>query len=56
MPSIPRRLLWLALPVLLALPPDAPARKAKARELAAEDSLNSYAARQDVRDFAAQVA
>jgi membrane-bound lytic murein transglycosylase B len=56
MASIPHRLLWLALPALLALPYEATARKAKAREVAAEESAAPYAARQDVRDFAAQVA
>jgi len=51
-----RRLLLLALPVVLALPHDAPARKAKAREVAAADSAASYASRQDVLEFAAMVA
>jgi membrane-bound lytic murein transglycosylase B len=53
---LPRRLLLLALPVLLALPHDAPARKPKAREVAVEDSTAGYGTRQDARDFAALVA
>jgi membrane-bound lytic murein transglycosylase B len=56
MHSLPRRLLLLALPVVLALPLDAAARKPKAREPAAEDAAAGYSARQDVRDFAAAVA
>ncbi len=55
MSSLRRQLFWLALPALLALPHDAPARKGNAREVVAEDVAASYATRQDVRDFAAQV-
>jgi membrane-bound lytic murein transglycosylase B len=55
MSSLRRQLFWLALTVLLALPHDAPARKASAREAVAQDVAASYATRQDVRDFAAQV-
>ncbi len=51
-----RRLLLLALPVVLALPHDAPARKPKAREAAAEDSAARYGSRPDVREFALLVA
>ena len=54
--SISRRLLWLALPALLALHDDAPARKVKARQAVAEEAAAPYATRQDVRDFAAGVA
>jgi membrane-bound lytic murein transglycosylase B len=56
MSALCRRLLLLALPVVLALPVDAPARKAKPREAAAADSTTGYASRQDVLEFAAMVA
>jgi membrane-bound lytic murein transglycosylase B len=52
MHSIPRRRLLLALPALLALPEDTPAQAPQSREAAAA----SYAKRQDVREFAADVA
>jgi membrane-bound lytic murein transglycosylase B len=52
MHSIPRRRLLLALPALLALPEDTPAQAPQPREAAAA----SYATRQDVREFAAEVA
>jgi membrane-bound lytic murein transglycosylase B len=55
MSPILRRLL-LALLVVLALPDAAWANKAKAPKIAVEDGPFSYATRQDVRDFAAQVA
>jgi membrane-bound lytic murein transglycosylase B len=50
------QLLLLALVAALALPDAARAQTAKARKVAADDSATSYAARQDVRDFAAEVA
>jgi membrane-bound lytic murein transglycosylase B len=53
--SIPRPLV-LALAVALALPGAALAQTAKTRKTAAEDNATTYAARQDVRDFAALVA
>ena len=56
MPSLPCRLLWLALPVVLVWPHEAPARKTKAREAATEDSAAPYSKRQDVLDFATKLA
>jgi membrane-bound lytic murein transglycosylase B len=55
MPSKLRPLLLLLLTVL-ALPQVAPAQTAKTRKAATEDSPAPYAARQDVRDFAALLA
>ncbi len=56
MTSIARRLL-LALCLAALLPQDAPARKAKARDtVVADHTAGSYAARPEVRDFAAQLA
>jgi len=50
------RLLLLALPVLLALPGIAATSKAQTRKTAAQDSAASYVSRQEVRDFAAEMA
>ena len=50
------RSLLLALLAMLTLPDAGLARTAKARQAASQDSPAPYAARQDVRDFAAQVA
>jgi membrane-bound lytic murein transglycosylase B len=56
MPSSSRRL-WLALCCSIALVGDATARKAKAVDAAADEKAPSaYASRQDVSDFAAEVA
>ncbi|MGL6110930.1 MAG: lytic murein transglycosylase B [Rubrivivax sp.] len=57
MTSITCRLLLLALCCTLALPLDAVARKARPRQVASEDKAPTpYALRQDVRDFAAELA
>lgn len=50
------RSLLLALLAMLTLPDASLARTGKARQAASQDSPAPYAARQDVRDFAAQVA